>query len=232
MGNPSFNLLLNSCKSGLCSGSCDASLTGATDNNPYTAGSASLNHGNGYAWADFPFVAGPSSVQILYVRGMWPMNTSLYYLTSPGQVGANIATLNPSLNYQAMNYSGISASVYGLRLTTKTRDGVMRGFCYANVGDCTTITITEIAAQSKPCYEQLGADLGSLKIVQQIKMKYTGNTGGAILSSVDGLNFVQLASLPTGSYNAFGVFNVGNVTARYFRFRYMPHTAPVFIYLN
>ena len=215
---PAFNALSTACSKGFCSGSCNADLSSATDGSPYTAGSAGLSQGEGRAWASFLFPNGPIvASRSIYIRGSWPVDTQLSGLHPDGST-TPIAILGPSLTYLDLTYPGTGETLTGLTLQSATRDGVMRGFCYAGIGDCKTVTVTEVAVQSDDCYEQITVDFGAVKVLNNMKVKYSGFQSGSLSTSVDGLTFVtRLPALTTA--NTPTVVPIGDVAARYARLK-------------
>ena len=223
VSNPEFNILLNTCLSPLCMGSCNSSadaLQYITDGQSFTSSATWMNQGIGSTWARIPIPTGPSNIVKMYLRGVWPINSTLSATLVDGSTTV-LHNLDPTFSYQEI-YIDVSTSspVTELSLRTNTRDGIMRGFCYANVGDCKTMFIYELAARSKDCYEQLTLDLGVVRMVQQLIFQSSGFVAGNIYTSIDGLNYYNRSSLSRYA-NARGAqtLNVGHVTARYVRFR-------------
>jgi hypothetical protein len=218
--NPVFNLLYGSCATGSCTGSCNTDLSSATDGSPYTAGSAPLSHAEGRSWINFPFRSGEAlKVASIYIRGAWPMDTELFVTTPNGDV--KIATLSPQQNYLDLAFPAPTFPISGLKVQSITKDGVMRGYCYAGIGDCKTLSVTEVAVQTEDCYEQLVMDLGGNKVITNINVKFNGYTGGMISTSLDNMNFVDRIDLSVVPVSYFLPQNVAvaDVTARYVRFR-------------
>jgi hypothetical protein len=217
-----FNLLRSSCARGFCAASCATNLTSATDNNGYTAGSSSFNHGEGRSWALFQFPAGDArTVFGIYIRGAWPVDTTLFGIAANGSY-IPINTLQPSQTYIELSLPAPSFPISGLFVQAKSKDGVMRGFCYSGVGDCKTITVTEVAVQTESCYEELSMDLGSNRVITRMDVRFNGFSGGTIATSVDDgtyVNLMNLNSIPS-SYFVQQRVPIANVTARYVRFRY------------
>jgi hypothetical protein len=221
MSNNNFNLLFKGCSGGLCSGSCSSNLTQATDNSPHTAGTVQFNQAEGRAWASIPFASGEAkSVFSIYIRGAWPPNTMLYGTTSSGQM-VQIATLGPQQTYLDLTFPGPSVPINGLYVQSVTKDGVMRGFCYSGIGDCKTFTITEVGVQLAECYEEINLNLGSPKVINRLDVRFNGQNGGMIATSVDDLNYVNIKDINTipSSYFVMQKVAFSNVTARYVRFR-------------
>jgi hypothetical protein len=218
-----FNSLYYACQSGYCSASCigknngSTSLSLATDGSPYTAGVIFFSQGEGRSWVKFLFPYGPSkSTSNIYIRGIWPVNTTLSALTSTGDE-LFIKLLDPSVNYLDLNLLGPNVSLSGLILQSVTRDGVMRGYCYAGVGDCKQIMVTEIASQIEPCYEQLTIDLSGLKLLQSMTVQYNGFSYGYLSVSVDGLSFVRKVKIVPSWFQS--KVSLNNITASFARFR-------------
>eukprot|EP01041_Mallomonas_annulata_P005784 gene5784-11685_t len=225
--NPTFNLFYNLCGSGGCSGSCSAKLAKATDGSPYTAGSAVMSHGEGRSWAIFPFPKGEQKLSSIYVRGMWPVNTTLSGITATG-FHYTIATLNPQLNYLDLTYPAPPFPLVSLQLSSVSNDGIMRGYCYAGVGDCKTIVITEIAAQIQNCFERLTVDIGQMKLIQYMKIDFSGATDGIISTSLDNMNYKNISSLKKyANINGFRTIPLYNVTARYIQLTFVPNPSNV-----
>ena len=112
------------------------------------------------------------------------------------------------------------AAVKSFVIQTNTRDGLMRGYCYAGIGDCKTISIYELAARAQDCYEQLTLDLGSVSYVNRLLFQSSGFVGGSIYSSIDGVNFFNRSSLNKfAGKNTQQTLVLGKVAARYIRFR-------------
>ena len=223
IANPEFNILLNTCLSPLCMGTCNSSadaLQYVTDGVIPSSSATWMNQGIGSTWARIPIPTGPSNIVQVFIHGVWPINTTLSGIHVDGS-STVLASLDPTFSYRDI-YIDVSTSspVTELSLRTNTRDGVMRGFCYANVGDCKTMFINELAARSKDCYEQLTLDLGVVRMVQQLIFQSSGFVAGNIYTSIDGLNFYNRSSLSRYA-NARGAqtLNLGHVTARYVRFR-------------
>jgi hypothetical protein len=220
--NPVFNPLYGVCSGGAaaCTGSCNANLTAATDGSPYTAGSAVMSHAEGRSYVHVSFPGGdPRHVRTIYLRGAWPVNTTLVAMTPHGDF--HVATLDPALNYRDLNFPAPAVPISGVKLQSITKDGVMRGYCYSGVGDCKTLTVTEVAVQTEECFEQLTIDLGADKVVTKLDVRFNGYTGGTISTSLDDLNYVywtDLNALPP-SYLLAQSVKVPEITARYVRFR-------------
>jgi hypothetical protein len=221
--NKKQNPLFRACSSGICSASCSANVSMATDGSPYTAGKSRLSHAEGASWQQFPFPGGNAQVaRSVYIRGIWPVNTTVY-ATVPAGSGPPIAlgVLGPDDNSNDIEYTAPTVPITGIRVQTETRDGLMRGYCYSGVGDCKTITVTEVAVQTEDCYEQITLDLGAIKEVTRLSMKFLAIFAGTMASSVDGHAFVDrldLKSFPF-SYSLPMVVDIPSVTARYLRFR-------------
>lgn len=217
----SINPLMNQCSAGACSGSCAADLTAATDGSSYTAGAASISHAEGRSWASFPFTdGGARSVRGIYIRGAWPSNTTLYATTDLGGK-VFVGSLGPQHNYKDMNFPAPNVPISGLFVESATRDGVMRGYCYAGVGDCKTLSVTEVAVQSVDCYEEVAVDLGANFVLTSLAVKFTGFVGGFMATSLDGNSYVDRLDLMTipSSYFTQQTVPIAQVTARYVRFR-------------
>ncbi len=176
----------------------------------------------GLSWINIPFPSGSSLARNIFIRGIWPEDTEFYAVDSTGNL-IFISRLNSSLNYLDLNFPPPNVPISGLRVQSSSRDGVMRGFCYSGVGDCKTISITEVAVQSMECFEQLAFDLGSNKLIHKMDVKFTGFVGGMMATSLDDSNYVDrmsLMSIPS-SYFVKQSVTVPNITARYIRFRYV-----------
>jgi hypothetical protein len=231
------NGLYNVCSVGMCSASCtEGNLSYATDGSPYTSSRAKLNHATGLGWANFPFAKGNAQIaQSIYIRGGWPVNTTVY-ATVPSGSPIRLGTLGPQDNYLDIVYAGPSVPITGVRVQTATRDGLMRGYCYAGIGDCKTLMVTEIAAQTVECYEEITLDLGAVKEVNRLSMAFGSIYSGKMASSVDGNSFVNRLDLKTfttissrrlradsqaitPSAVTPTVVNLPSTTARYLRFR-------------
>ena len=102
--NPYFNPIFGICSKGMCSGTCDPNLAQATDGSPYTAGSAVMSHGEGRSWASILLPNGATRMQNIYVRGAWPVNTTVMGLASDGTY-LNIAQVGPALTYLDLTYA-------------------------------------------------------------------------------------------------------------------------------
>lgn len=216
-----LNLLNGACASGYCSGSCSGDLTSATDNSPYTAGSAGFNHGEGRSWASFPFPSGTSrKVYSIYIRGAWPVDTTLFGVVQNG-TRYPITTLQPTQNYLDVTIPAPQYPIVGLFVQAQSKDGVMRGFCYSGVGDCKSLSITEVAVQTEDCYEELSVDLGGNKVLTRMDVRFNGFTDGSIATSLDDANYIDRISLKNipSSYFVQQKVPVANVTARYVRVR-------------
>eukprot|EP00597_Dinobryon_sp_UTEXLB2267_P004482 CAMPEP_0170058612 /NCGR_PEP_ID=MMETSP0019_2-20121128/1172_1 /TAXON_ID=98059 /ORGANISM="Dinobryon sp., Strain UTEXLB2267" /LENGTH=119 /DNA_ID=CAMNT_0010263601 /DNA_START=118 /DNA_END=477 /DNA_ORIENTATION=- len=88
------------------------------------------------------------------------------------------------------------------------------------------MSIFELAARSKDCYEQLTLDLGSVNYINRLLFQSSGFVGGSIYSSIDGQNFFNRSSLSQfASKNTQQTLILGNVAARYVRFRYVTSAA-------
>ncbi len=216
-----LNALFNACASGYCSSSCSTDLSSATDNNPYTAGTSSFSHGEGRSWASFPFPSGDArNVFGVYVRGSWPTNTTLFGIAQDGTL-TPITMLQPTQTYLDVSLPGPAFPIKGLYLQAQTKDGVMRGFCYSGVGDCKSLSITEIAVQTADCYEELSVDLGYNKVLTRMDVRFNGFVGGSMATSIDGVNFfdrLDLMTIPSSYFVSQKVF-ISNITARYVRLR-------------
>lgn len=226
-----FNRLYEACETGVCSASCSGNLADATDNNPYTAGRAELSHAEGRSWALLPFPAGDArAARQVYLRGNWPVNTSAWATVADGEP-ILLGTLGPEQKHADIVFTPPAVPITGLKLQSVTRDGLMRGYCYAGVGDCKTLVITEAAVQTEDCFEQITLDLGASKEVSVLSLKFSAIYAGMMATSVDGLTFVDrldLKSFPF-SYSSPMVVDIQNVTARYLRFRYFPTMLPLFL---
>jgi hypothetical protein len=155
VGNPAQNALFGACAQGACSSSCDSSsLASATDNNPYTGANVGISHAEAKSWVVFPLPKGPQTLTQVYLRGIWPAGTQFFAISDAG-VSTLLDTLGPQFNYLDRNYPGPSFPVASFKLVATSVDGVQRGYCYAGIGDCKDMTITEIAAQTATCYEQV-----------------------------------------------------------------------------
>ena len=219
--NSVFNSLYGYCASGACSATCDASIVKATDGNPYTAGFVPFSHGEDRSWAVFPFPSGPQTLVSIYYRGIWPTNTTLFGITSSGKYVV-LANIDPTQSYLDMTINPPNYPLTALRFEAISDDGVMRGYCYANVGDCKSMTITDVAVQTQNCFEQLTYDLGLSKILQKIKIDFSGVTDGMIATSLDSYNYQNITSLlKYTQLSGFRFIPMGNVTARYIRIRYV-----------
>ncbi len=97
---------------------------------------------------------------------------------------------------------------------------------YANVGDCKSLMVTEIAAQSQDCFEQLTMDLGALKDVQTVRISFSNAINGWLQSSVDGVNFRNVVTVQS--------LNTGNLTARFLQFRFFTNPSSAYdkVYVN
>lgn len=209
--NKKQNRMYHACSTGICSASCSGNVSKATDGSPYTAGKAVLNHAEGIGWAQFPFPGGNEQiVESIYIRGLWPVNTTVFATVSPNS-GASIVlgTLGPEQSARDIVYAAPSVPITGVRVQTATRDGVMRGYCYSGVGDCKTITVTEVAVQTSECYEEVTLDLGAAKVVSRLSLSFSGVYSGTMASSVDGLAFVDRLDLRT-----FAVINPSQTSRR------------------
>ena len=221
--NAALNPIFRSCDAGLCASSCDASrLNSSTDQNPYTAGTAPFSHAEGRSWIVYSFPSGTlKGIVSIYLRGMWPVNTSLYGISADGSSLSRIAFIQPQSTYLDINLPGPFPELSGLKLEAVSEDGVMRGFCYANVGDCKSITVTDIAVQAASCYDEITADLGALRTVSYATARFGGFVDGAVLTSVDGTNFIRRLGLQpfAQSANTVNIPFPGVVVARYIKFR-------------
>jgi hypothetical protein len=221
--NPALNPIFRSCDAGLCVSSCDANrLNSSTDQNPYTAGTAPFSHAEGRAWIVYSFPSGAlSGIVGLYLRGLWPADTLLYGISADGSSLLKLATIQPDSTYLDINLPGPFPALSGLRLEAASEDGVMRGYCYANVGDCKSITVTDIAVQASSCYDELTADLGTLRTVSYATARFGGFVDGAVFTSVDGTNFIRRVGLQqfAQSSNTVTIPFPGSVVARYVKFR-------------
>lgn len=219
---PAINSMMNLCSTGACSASCAADLTSATDGSVYSAGTALLNQGEGRSWASFPLVdGGARTVKGIYIRGAWPVNTTLYATNSQGNK-MFIASLGPELTHKDLSFQGPTVPITGLYVESATRDGVMRGFCYSGVGDCKSLTITEVAVQAVDCYEEVAVDLGSNFVLTSMKVKFNGFVGGMMATSLDDNTYVDRLDISTipSSYFTQQTATLPQITARYVRIRY------------
>ena len=223
--NPEFNVLLNACLSPLCKSTCNSSadaLQEITDGSFSTTRTAWMNQGIGSTWARVPIPTGPTKIVNIYTRGVWPINTTLSAIHADGSKTL-LASLGPTFSYKDLfiDVPVTAPAVTELSLQSNTRDGVMRGFCYGGIGDCKTMSINELAARSRSCYEQLTLDLGLVQIVQKLLFQFSGFVTGNIYTSIDGLNFLNRSSLSkfssTGQQQSL---MLNNVAARYVRFRF------------
>jgi hypothetical protein len=211
---------LSSCTNDLCAASCDSSLTSSTDQNPYTGSWVSFNQAEGRSWAVYNFPNGiTSDIANIYIRGIWPVSTILY-----GIVGNNslvtLQHLTTTNNYLDISIATIKYPLKGVRLESVTRDGLMRGFCYGGVGDCQVFLVTDIAVQTKTCYEEIVANFGEIALVDYAIARFSVFVNGSYATSLDGLNFVNRGSLlPFVNQNGNVKLSFKNVSAQYVRFR-------------
>lgn len=226
MSNPEFNIVLNACLSPLCISTCNSSagaLQEITDGSITTTRGASMNQGIGSTFARVPIPTGASKIANIYTRGVWPMNTTLSAIHADG-TKTLLANLDPTFSYKDLfiDVPVTVKTVTELLLQSNTRDGVMRGSCYGGIGDCKFMTINELAARSKSCYEQLTLDLGLVQLVGKLVFQFTGFVTGTLYTSIDGLNFLNRSSLnrfaTTGAQQSL---TLNNIAARYVRFRFV-----------
>ena len=163
-----------------------------------------------------------SGIQNIYVRGIWPVNTTLYGLSSAAGDLIPLRMINPVSNYLDINIAGPFPVLYGLRLEASTKDGVMRGFCYAGVGDCNSMTVTDVAVQTAQCYDDLSVDLGTVSSLNYFTAKFSNFVDGSVLTSVDGYNYSPRLSLApySSSANVIQISLPRNTAGRYVKFRY------------
>ena len=96
----------------------------------------------------------------------------------------------------------------------------MRGFCFANVGDCKSFTVTEVGAQLYGCFEQITLDLGAPAVLQRMDTEFSGATNATLAISLDGFSFQSVAVIQ-GSPPGIVSVPIANLTARYARMRYV-----------
>jgi hypothetical protein len=139
-----FNLLYQVCKSNMCSSSCNGTAGNqidSTDNNPYTGGGVVDNQGEGRSWASFLIPQGaPLAVFGIYIRGIWPVNTTLSAIGADGTSLLHVATLGPAVNYLDLSYPAPSeVPPPPCPLTTVLITGTVPALCrsiYRRSGDC------------------------------------------------------------------------------------------------
>eukprot|EP00960_Hanusia_phi_P067238 766582-Hanusia_phi.AAC.1 len=216
--NPVFNALFNACADGLCSGSCDcdsSELQKATDNNPYTGATIEANHAVGRTWAMFPLSNGPEMLNAVYLRGIWPVNTDVYVVTEDQQK-IWVKVLQPSDSYNdIMIFDLPSKPIQSVHINVSSRDGGMLGYCYAGVGDCINIVVTEIAARRFECYEQIWMDLGDFFVISSLQADFSGTVRANLSFSTDGNNFVFVQNIVDNVNKGYTSAFVPNVTARF-----------------
>jgi hypothetical protein len=187
----------------------------------YTAGSATLSQGEGRSWAVFPFPNDEARVvRNIFIRGAFPKDTILF-ATLPDGGTVTVATLGPEMTWLEQNFAAPVSAITGLYVQSATKDGVQRGYCYAGIGDCKTITVTEVAIQVEDCYEEIAFDLGSNQVITSMNVKFNNFVGGSMATSLDDANYVNrlnLMDIPS-SYFVPKSVSIGNITARYVRFR-------------
>jgi hypothetical protein len=218
-----INLLTDICANGLCSASCDAEkLTASNDLSVYTAATIPISHSEARSWVRYDFPSGlVEDITSIYLRGSWAVNTSLYGILSSGDL-TELAILNQDSTYLDVNLLGPFPMISGLYLQANSKDGIMTGYCYAGVGDCQTFTVTEIAVQKSPCFEELTVDLGSDRLLSQFTAQYSGFVEGTVSTSVDGLTYFPRISLdppPSSSSQTAEYQFPGTTMARYLKFR-------------
>lgn len=221
--NNDLNILTGTCTKGLCSATCDAKkLNSSNDLSTYTGASIHFSHSEGRSWVRYDFPNGlVQDITSIYIRGSWAVNTILYGILSSGELSP-ITTLNPALNYIDINLPGPFPVISGLYVESRSKDGVMVGYCYANIGDCQGFMITEIAVQKADCYEELTVDLGSNKLLSNFIAKYSGFVEGSVSTSIDGLSYTNriiLGPPPISAAQTAQYSFQNNIVARYLKFR-------------
>jgi hypothetical protein len=148
------------------------------------------------------------------------VDTTLYGVVQNG-TKYPITMLQPTQTYLDLTVSAPPFPIVGLFVQAQSKDGVMRGFCYSGVGDCKTLSITEVAVQTEDCYEELAVDFGSNKVLTRMDVRFNGFVDGTIATSLDDANYVDRISLKNipSSYFTQQKVAVANVTARYVRVR-------------
>ncbi|EKX55234.1 hypothetical protein GUITHDRAFT_99015 [Guillardia theta CCMP2712] len=221
--NSVFNALFNACADGLCSGSCDcqrSELQKATDNSQYTGATIEANHAAGMSWAIFPLSTGPERLVSVYIRGIWAVDTKLYVFTED-QEKVLLRTLQPSDSYnEIMIYNLPNKPIRSIHINVASRDGRMLGYCYAGVGDCITIVVTEIAAQRIDCFEQVTMDLGDYFLISSLQADFSGSTRANLSFSTDGNNFWFVQNIVDNVIKGYTSDFVPNVTARFASVRF------------
>jgi hypothetical protein len=223
--NSKLNLLTDICLKGLCSASCDQSLRQSNDLSVYTATTIPISHSEGRSWVRYDFPTGPiNNLTSIYIRGSWAVNTSLYGILPTGDL-THLTSLNPLLSYQDINLFGPFplSPLIGLYLQASSLDPTMTGFCYANVGDCQSFSVTEIAVLVGQCDEELLIDLGMNKRLLSYRAKYSGFEQLVIETSIDGLTYIPRMTLGSASSSSSqGTTQVSfpnNIVGRYVKFR-------------
>jgi hypothetical protein len=222
--NKEINLLTDICANGLCSASCDADkLTSSNDQSVYTAATIPISHSEGRSWVRYDFPSGfVEDITSIYIRGSWAVNTSLFGILSSGEL-TELIVLNQDSTYQDVNLPGPFPTISGLYLQASSKDGIMTGYCYSGVGDCQTFTVTEIAVQKVPCFEELTVDLGSYRLLSRFSAQYSGFVQGTVSTSIDGLTFLPRITLdppPAASSQTAEYEFPSQAMGRYLKFRY------------
>ena len=264
------NAVRDACREGHCSSSCavaaspafsvagSSALERATDGNAaYTAATVRPCAATGRVWLTIQLPT-PTSLYRVYVRGSFPApNGTLVQATLASGETIMLGTLTPADQWQPRVFD-LPAAVRQQALTTEHEgsrdynttvmalhlraysDGVRRGYCYGGTGECMAMTVTEVAAQPRPCVETATIDSGRVVAATHVRMRVTGHesfTNASLLRSFDGLRWSvvvpQLAAVgpqwdATTRLWAGGAAASSVVLGRWWQVRFAMKPDPVF----